>query len=85
MLADMVEVGEVLVDQEATWIKEGTSLKESQATRVGASWFYILSTQANFSSSVTVKVTNFLTSPLAAVRTTTVAGEVLGRGNHCPD
>ena len=33
MLADMVEVGEVLVDQEATWIKEGTSLKESQATR----------------------------------------------------
>lgn len=64
MLADMVEVGEVLVDQEATWIKEGTSLKESQATR------------ANFSSSVTVKVTNFLTSPLAAVRTTTVAGEI---------
>ena len=75
----MVEVAEALVEQEAALLEEGASVQESLVTRVsvkdlGDSVFWLL--QENMSSSVMVRVHNFLKVPLQAVRTSTAAGEV---------
>ena len=75
----MVEVAEALVEQEAALLEEGASVRESLVTRVsvkdlGGSVFWLL--QENMSSSVMVRVHNFLKVPLQAVRTSTAAGEV---------
>jgi len=60
----MVEVAEFLVEQEATLLEEGASVRESLVTR------------ENMASSVMVRMYNFLNVPLEAVRTSTAAGEV---------
>ena len=75
----MVEVAEALVEQEAALLEEGASVRESLVTRVSVedfvgSVFWLL--QENMSSSVMVRVHNFLKVPLQAVRTSTAAGEV---------
>jgi len=62
--ADMVEVAEFLVEQEAALLEEGASVRESLVTR------------ENMASSVMVRMHNFLNVPLEAVRTSTAAGEV---------
>merc|ERR550532_3781993 len=62
--ADMVEVAEALVEQEAALLDEGASVRESPVTR------------ENIASSVMVRMHNFLNVPLEAVRTSTAAGEV---------
>ena len=83
----MVEVAEALVEQEAALLEEGASVRESLVTRVsvkdlGGSVFWLL--QENMSSSVMVRVHNFLKVPLQAVRTSTAAGEVGDAVVDCP-
>ena len=76
----MVEVAEALVVQEAALLEEGASVRESLVTRVGWQrvFFFVMLCflQENMASSVTVRMHNFLSVPLEAVRTATAAGEV---------
>jgi len=64
VMADMVEVAATFINDEDKYLTEGESVKEAMEVR------------ENFGSSVTLKVSNFLKDPLAAVRTSAKAGEI---------
>ena len=85
--ADMVEVAEALVEQEAALLEEGPSVRESLVTRVIVCmqlFSHICFMQENMASSVMVRMHNFLNVPLEAVRTATAAGEGGKRRRYKP-
>ena len=63
-MADMTDIGSQLIADEDLYIVSDESVAEAEGL------------QPTFSSSVTVRVANFLRSPLTAVRTCTKAGEI---------